>query len=468
MEQNSLSKNTILLSVGALLTNVLQFLMVPVFSRWLSTKEYGTFDLCVTYVTLALPFINLATGEALFRFALESGQEAQKKYISSGMVLVAVNFSVVLIVLAALAVITGKMILLPFCLLLFGQLINSYSQSFLRGIKKLNIYACGSVVTALFTALFVFLFVFRMDMGVHGIILGYALGYVSGDVVLLVASKYWRYFSVRSVSLNTMKQMIKYSYPLIPNNISWWVLNASDRIIISSFLSLSSNGIFAIAHKIPGVCSNVFGMFNISWQQSATEALKSNNIRSYYNGVYNSMLQILLTLCAGILSLDFLVYQYVFDIKYAEAALYAPILIASVVFNSISQFYGGIMISLKRPKDNGRTTILSAIINIVVHIVLIRFVGLYAAAVSTLAANFVLSIIRRLILRREVNCKMNGTTFIACIVFVYMFILAYMQINVWIRIVNVLIAAVGFCVINKAMLRQMVKKCLKCGNARTA
>ena len=42
---DSLAKNTILLSIGTFMTKGLSFIMVPIFSRWLSTEDYGTFDL---------------------------------------------------------------------------------------------------------------------------------------------------------------------------------------------------------------------------------------------------------------------------------------------------------------------------------------------------------------------------------------------------------------------------------------
>ena len=55
--KDSLMKNTLLLSMGTFLTKGLSFIMVPFFSKWLSTAEYGSFDLMATYVTLLLPLI---------------------------------------------------------------------------------------------------------------------------------------------------------------------------------------------------------------------------------------------------------------------------------------------------------------------------------------------------------------------------------------------------------------------------
>ena len=86
---DSLAKNTILLSIGTFMTKGLSFIMVPIFSRWLSTEDYGTFDLLCTYVTLLIPLIGLASNEALFRFSMDEKARMVKENISQ----IALRFS---------------------------------------------------------------------------------------------------------------------------------------------------------------------------------------------------------------------------------------------------------------------------------------------------------------------------------------------------------------------------------------
>ena len=90
--RDSLAKNTLLLSIGAFLTKGLSFVMVPFFSRWLSTSDYGTYDLLATYVTLLLPIIGLASNEALFRFSMDTNDENEKKkYVSNCFAIFTIN-----------------------------------------------------------------------------------------------------------------------------------------------------------------------------------------------------------------------------------------------------------------------------------------------------------------------------------------------------------------------------------------
>lgn len=66
-----LVKNTAILAVGTMFSSVFPFFLVPIFSAWLSSEDYGTYDVYLTYITLLIPIVTLACGEAAFRFLLE-------------------------------------------------------------------------------------------------------------------------------------------------------------------------------------------------------------------------------------------------------------------------------------------------------------------------------------------------------------------------------------------------------------
>ena len=99
-QNDSLVKNTFLLSFGALLTKGLSFVLVPFFSRWLTTEDYGTFDLMGTYVSLLIPIITLACGEAIFRFSVDSDDELKKRaYVTNGLFILIVNLIFAVVIL---------------------------------------------------------------------------------------------------------------------------------------------------------------------------------------------------------------------------------------------------------------------------------------------------------------------------------------------------------------------------------
>lgn len=457
-QNDSLVKNTFLLSFGALLTKGLSFILVPFFSRWLTTEDYGTFDLMGTYVSLLIPIITLACGEAIFRFSVDSDDETKKKvYVTNGLFILSINLLFAIIIAGTANYIINISLIVPFFLLLVGELLNNHLQAFLRATRHLDIYSFGSAITTIGFAIFVFLFVRILDMGLPGMMYGYAAGYLFGDAILFASSKYWKYISFKLISIQKIKEMIRYSYVLIPNSLSWWILNVSDRLVINYFLGVAANGIYAIAYKIPNLCSSIFGMFSISWQQQASIMTDEDEKSKYFQKIYNQTLSILLSLCAGILSCNFLFFNYIFDERYYEAHLYAPILATAIVFMSMSQFFGGIQISLKQPKENGITTIIGAVINLVVNVLLIKLIGLYAAAISTLISNIAVTEIRKIRLSSKYTFKLRNSNYFNILIFCYFFVMSYNISYIWLNIVNLALACLFCLFVNRSLILKIIR-----------
>lgn len=458
MAKSNLTKNTILLSIGTILNKGLMFIMVPFFSKWLTTGDYGTFDLLTTYVTILIPILTLSTGEAVFRYSIDEEDEIGKsKYITNGLVIVLIGLLIFLFGMVIVYNVTKWTLTIPFIILAVNEIFNKYLQSYLRAIRKLNIYSLSSTLSTVVIAISVTVLIRIFDKGLEGMVYGYALGYFFANAVIILVTRYWRYLC-KDISGQGMLELIKYSYSLIPNSISWWVMNVSDRLIIKSFLGVSYNGIYAIACKIPSLCTAIFGVFSISWQESASDVVNSNERNKYFNNVYNKMLRILLPLCAGIMSVNFILFDFIFDLKYSIARYYVPILIAATVFTSISQFYGGIQISLKQPQENGKSTVVGAIVNIIVNLFLIKLAGLYAAAISTLIAFIVVTYLRKNKLKSLIKIKLDKDISCYIIFYLYLFILNYLKTNIIINIINILFAGIIFIFANKELILKVVKK----------
>lgn len=460
MKKTNLAKNTILLSIGTIMTKGINLLMIPLFSSWLSTEDYGSFDLLCTYVSLLIPFITMSSSDAIFRFSVDKDDEKEKRrYISTGFIITAINAIVFCLAIAVLGVVGHWNMMTPFITLLVTELFNNHLQGFMRALKKLNVYSFASVITTLGIAIAVTIFVRGFNLGLSGIVYGYALGYLIGEIVLILVTRYWKYLNFSLVSIKTVRELIGYAYPLIPNNICWWVINVSDRTLINLFLGNASNGIYAIAYKIPNFCASIFNVFSISWQEAAVDLLNSDDRNNYYNNVYNQTVATMISLCGGLLALNYFLFQYIFDVRYYEAKLYSPILITSVIFGALTQYFGGIQISLKRTKENGLTTMIGAAINVIIDLMLIIQIGLYAAALSTLVANMAICTIRYIRLTKEVHFKLDGKTWMFVVYYLYLLFMSYWCGTFGLSFLNLLISCIMFCIINRDFIIKLLRKC---------
>ena len=67
--------------------------------------------------------------------------------------------------------------------------------------------------------------------------------------------------------------MIVYSFPLIPNKVSWTIINLSDRIILMNMIGSEATGLYAVSYKFPNLMDTVYGFFYQSWKESSARVL---------------------------------------------------------------------------------------------------------------------------------------------------------------------------------------------------
>ena len=143
---------------------------------------------------------------------------------------------------------------------------------------------------------------------------------------------------------------------------------------------------------------------------------------------------------------------------YQEAYNYIPILMLGTIFNIIVGLIGAIYIALKKTKEIATTSILSGIINFVINILLIRIIGLYAAAISTAVAFGAMVIYRYFDVKKYVDLKIKTSTMIAtCIILVISFMLYYVK-SLPLNILNVIITFLFFVIVNFSVVKSLVSK----------
>lgn len=458
--EKRLLTNTLILSVGTLCTKGMMFFMAPLFTRWLTSYEYGEFDLLVSYISLLLPILTLSSGEAIFRFLLDADNLNEKnKWLSTALfiyflsMIIAGVSTVVIIKITYIDSFLAIAFLSYFC----AEIMYNFCMSVMRGLKKLQYYTLGNIVSVLTMSLAVFLCVKKFSWGLPGILMGYAIGDITAVFIMLFLSQIFMNIHFSAISIDAIKEIILYAVPMIPNAISWWIISVFDRSLVSSILGTNINGIYAIANKIPNLCQTFFSIFHLSWQQSATEAANDQDRDIYYSGIFNELIKGVISICIIVLSFNYWFFKILFNVEYFTGYYHAPILVFSLIFLLGSQFLGGIYVAQKESWKNGRTTIFGALTDIIFNAVLIRTIGLYAASLSTLLSYFVLFIIRWIDIQKNFKITININSYIYIIIFLYFFCSQY-AVNIFLNIINIPLALIFFLVINKKMVISMLKK----------
>ena len=119
------------------------------------------------------------------------------------------------------------------------------TQKILRGLKNQKLFAASGIIYTGILVSLNFLTVCVWKLGVTSLLVNTIISHV----LIFCLEKRMRCLSAvvdKSELLITQKEMLKYSMPLVPSTLSWWVMSVSDRYVIRFFLGASYNGIYAI------------------------------------------------------------------------------------------------------------------------------------------------------------------------------------------------------------------------------
>ena len=395
-EKKRLIKNTGMIAIGNISTKLVSFFLLPLYTALLSTSEYGTFDYILSIATFCVPFVSVLMDESIFRFLIDcKKQEEKEKVISTALVIVLIGM--VCFTLVGIPVMQGLHYHYTYYATIYILLnvMSGMISAILRGIGRTDQYALFNFLLGSIQVTLNVVFIAAFRMGVGGMLMASILTQFFVSTIFIFRIRLWRYFDFRIVNSQMAKDMIVYSLPLIPNKVSWSIINLSDRIVLMNWVGSEATGLYAVSYKFPNLMDTVYGFFYQSWKESSARVMGDDSQYDFYNAVYEYLKNFMYALVLGMSAFMRLIFRIMINKNYYEALFYVPILLLATYFANISGFYGGIFTAYKDTKIMGTTTLTAAILNLTINLLMIHKFGIYAAAISTLVANFLIYLYRR-------------------------------------------------------------------------
>lgn len=453
-----LAFNTIIIGIGKFSTQIVSFLLLPLYTSILTTEEYGIYDLILTITTFALPFITLLMEESMFRFLIDCKDDNQKKNVISQTMLYTLVSTTFFIIIA---LIVNKFFKIPYLwislIYIASSIISGLRNALVRGLGKIKLYTLINFVSSLLNIILNIVFIALLRYGIYGLLLAGIISSVVSSTIIFVILKMHKYFSVKNYDKNLMKKMIKYSIPLVPNSLSWAVVNLSDRLVISGAIGASANGIYAMSYKFPNLMNTIYSFFYTAWTESSAKAINDNENEDFFNNIYKILTNAMFSVSLGIIVCMPIIFNLFIKADYVEAYKYIPILVIAMYFNNMSGYYGGIFTGYKDTKIMGITTIIGAIINLVIDILLIKFIGIYAAAISTLISCMVIYYYRKSKAKKYIKLQKVDLK-VGCVILIITLFLYYNNNNLILKLINLLIVIIFAFISNRKIIDEILKK----------
>lgn len=410
---NYLIKNTLIFTLGNLGSKLISFFLIPLYTNALTTTEYGTIDLVATVGTVAVPILTLNICESVMRFALD--KDANNKKITQ------IGTNVLLV-----GMVIGLLIL-PIChsfdkISSYAGFVYLYvislaaSQLYLcdlRGKELLIYYSVGNVLHTFFIAVLNILFLLVLKDGIEGYLKAYIIANTFTAIYAIIVGKGYQSFSFWGVDRKLLSRMAKYSVVLIPNSFMWWIMNSSDRIMVSSMIGIAANGIYAVSYKLPTLVSTFTTIFNQAWSYSAIREEGTSDENEYNNKIFKGLIGIVMLIGIGLVTFMKPFLSIYVAKEYYIAWKYTPFLTVGCVYLTLASFMATSYTVHKDSFGYLFSGTFGAVFNIVMNFALIPLIGVYGAAIATCISYILVFVFRLFHTRKYIQYSVKNKEFFA-------------------------------------------------------
>ena len=398
----SLSKDSIIYGLSTVMSQLIGFLLVPLYTDKLGTQGYGVMEVLNT--TSAVLGIILAMGitTAMMRFyAGREDEEAKRRVASTAVLFLMVTGLVALLLLELSAGPIASLIKddqrdcsrdayffrILFVSLFFNGGINIALTVFRARGAPVR-YAMASVAQFLMAVSLNILFVAGLNKGVEGVL--YSELITSAFLYVVLMSTLLRRVGLR-VSWPDLKAMIDYGLPLIPSGLGAWILVMADRFVLNRLLGAGPTGVYSLGYKFGMVIQGILvGPIQLAWLPFLFSTAHKPRAAETYTRVFTYFLAVALFAATALSALGEELVLAMATPPFHNAYKVVPLVALSyVLYGCYFQMAAGIYIEGKT-RNTATLMIVGAVVNVALCFALIPPLGILGAAAATLVSYAIL------------------------------------------------------------------------------
>lgn len=402
----NLLNDTAVFAVGNILVKVVQFVLLPLYTALLSTEQYGVAELVNNTAELLYPLCCLGIYEGVLRYSID--EDSNKAAIFSTGIVLTLALSPLVVIFGALGFVVAGFsyagYLSALCVVLSFRTV---CMQFAKGIGKTRLYALSGIAGTVVLCVVSFIMLDMLHAGVVGYLMALIVGQASQLFIVVVGARMWRYLSFRSCSASSLRPLLRYSLPMIPNTLAWWFVNLSGRYIVFFFQGPAVAGLYTAASKLPAVINMLVSVFQQAWQIFSAREINSEDKGVSFELVLKVFTAFLLCSGAFVIALTDPIARVLLSAEFYEARYFVPLLMLGAIINGYSTYFGTLYNAAKQNSMIFVTTVVGAIANVVLGLVLCGLIGPWGPIAGSVVAYTVISLMRIYDTRKIIVVKLD-------------------------------------------------------------
>lgn len=258
--EKNLLKNTAIFMVGNFASRFLGFLLLPLYTHYLTASDFGYYDIVITTVSIIIPVITLQINDAMYRYLLDTGDEDEAgRIVTSSFTVTIAGLAVCCIIFAVLMNFMNIPFKYPILIYLVTLVLSGLWQQIARGLKKNVVYSISGVLFTAVTLISNIVLIIFMGMKLEALFYSNIAASVSAVVYIelnIHVLKRLNWSSRKSGQMEAsgvyspicrltiafaiprIKKLVAYSAPLLPNALNWWIMSCCGCLMFSAILRL--------------------------------------------------------------------------------------------------------------------------------------------------------------------------------------------------------------------------------------
>ena len=398
--------NTLVFALGGLAVKAVSLVLMPLYTTALTAGEYGTAELLNSAIEIVLPLLSLGVVEALYRFSIDDDVPKDELFANS------------LLVLGGGSLCTGVACALgsalwnmehagSFFVLFCSVCVFKATTQLARGLGHVRRFVVYGLINALAMVVSTYLLLVRARLGVEGYLWSFTIGYLVGGLVAFLGSAEYRLLVPFRVDRALLRRMLVYSLPLVPNLLSWWLVSVSGRYVVLWGSGLVAAGLFTAASKMPALVNIVASVFQQAWQYSTAREIDSPDRGAFFGVVMRGYSLATLSVAGLVIALNRPISRVMLQAEFAEGWRYVPLLMLVASFGVISIFFESFYQALKNSGVLMVSTALGAVVNVILGVALVPFMGPWGAGLAGAVAYMLVLVVRARDLRRRIDLPID-------------------------------------------------------------
>lgn len=459
MSRNSaLLNNTIILAIGQFVPKIIALVTIPLLTGYMTTADYGIYELTLSVACFCIPLLSVQIQQAAFRYLIDPDSD-KKTIISSSLSFIMISFAIFCIPISiGWYLFIGDFTLgfIFFCAY-FAETLLTWGGQVTRGFGDNFTYSLSYIIySVVFLIGILCTFISLNKIPVHAVGITIVLSYLISFLYVVVRKKIFKNFSLNCVKWNYVKILLGYSAPMLISSIGLWTVNLSDRFFVAGFLGVEITALYAVANKIPNLFTSLYGVFNLAWTENASRLTETEKKTGYYSVFFNDFYNVIAGMLGVLICFTPLLFKLLVR-NYQDAYSLMSWLYVGVFFSSIVAFFGSIYVGEKKTKNVGISSVVGAVINILINVLLIEKFGVIVAAISTIVAFFSISCYRAYDIKKYVEINYNYKNLIRGFIFIVLLASLNNSFSMETTFISIAVTFLFNAIYNKDFLRKIIK-----------